>query len=74
MIDNIKDMWNRMLRETKHQAVETLMSEFNHSKIAIKQNWIYQGAIPEEKQPRIVEIFQNLLVQQEERTKQIIEK
>ncbi|MEM7487080.1 MAG: hypothetical protein AAF348_17875 [Bacteroidota bacterium] len=72
MIDNIKNMWGRMLQETKHEAVQILMDEYDHSKVAIKQNWIYQGMIPEEKQPRVVEIFQNLLVQQEKKTKKLI--
>lgn len=73
MIENIKNMWNIMISETKEQAVNAIMEEFGRSKVATKQNWIYQGMIPEEHQPRVVEIFQNCLKQQEQRSREIRE-
>ena len=73
MIENIKNMWGIMLSDTKDQAVNAIMEEFGRGKASTKQNWIYQGMIPEEHQARVVEIFQNCLLQQEQRSKEIRE-
>ena len=66
-------MWGIMIPETRDQAVTILMEESGRKKVSIKQRWIWEGMIPEEFQPRVVEIFQNCLKQQEERSRAIRE-
>ncbi|MDO1513685.1 hypothetical protein Q2T41_13560 [Maribacter confluentis] len=62
MTENIKLMFSKMNDETRQEALECLMTEFHQeSTKKIQKNWIIGGRIPEEHQPRIVQIFQNLL-------------
>ena len=62
---NIRALWGRMVKETQVKAAATLMVEFNlTSSTYVKQTWIWGGKTPLEKQPKVVEIFQNLLKEQ----------
>lgn len=72
MIENIKNLYDVMLDETKRDAIDALVNEFNYSKIAIKQNWIYGKSIPDEHQKKVVEIFQKLLKKQHDMTAKIL--
>jgi|GEM_PF-2938770 len=78
MISNIKQLWERMLPETKREAVELLKSEFDLINTAfVRQTWISSGAIPIDKQKRVVELFVQIVKQQElkslELTQEVIE-
>lgn len=72
LIDNIREMWGLMLKDTRIQAIEALEDEFKLKKIYIKQAWIWGMSIPEDYQPKVVEIFQKLLALQIERTQKQI--
>lgn len=62
MTENIKQMFSKMSDETRQEALECLMTEFNQdSTKLIRKNWIIGGRIPEDNQERIVRIFQHLL-------------
>tara|TARA_R110002051_G_scaffold64139_2_gene116784 strand:- start:30899 stop:31147 length:249 start_codon:yes stop_codon:yes gene_type:complete len=62
MTENIKHMFSKMNDDTRQEALDLLMIEFQlKSHKFIKNNWIIGGRIPEEHQERIVHIFQNLL-------------
>ena len=62
MTENIKAMFSKMNDETRQEALECLMTEFNQeSTKEIRKNWIIGSRIPENHQERIVRIFQNLL-------------
>tara|TARA_R110002050_G_scaffold283119_2_gene431341 strand:- start:2617 stop:2847 length:231 start_codon:yes stop_codon:yes gene_type:complete len=62
MTENIKQMFSKMSDETRQEALECLMSEFNEKSTKyIQKNWIIGGRIPDEHQEKIVHIFQNLL-------------
>ncbi|SIQ29290.1 hypothetical protein [Maribacter ulvicola] len=62
MTENIKQMFSKMNDETREEALQLLMSEFNlESTKFAKKNWIIGGRIPENNQEKIVRIFQNLL-------------
>lgn len=55
-------MFSKMNDETRQEALECLMTEFNQESTKhIRKNWIIGGRIPEDHQERIVHIFQNLL-------------
>lgn len=55
-------MFSKMSDETRQEALECLMSEFNEKSTKyIQKNWIIGGRIPDEHQEKIVHIFQNLL-------------
>ena len=72
MTENIKGMFKQMNDFTREDALSCLMLEFDiKSPKLIKNNWIIGGRIPEANQARTVEIFQNLLRQQEERIRNI---
>lgn len=72
MTENIKRMFKKMNDFTREDALTCLMLEFNlNSTKGIKNKWIIGGRIPEDNQARTVEIFQNLLRQQEERIRNI---
>ncbi|MEP2059840.1 hypothetical protein [Maribacter litoralis] len=72
MTENIKQMFSKMNDETREEALECLMGEFNlESTKYAKKNWIIGGRIPEENQERIVRIFQNLLRTQAFKIKEI---
>ena len=72
MTENIIGMFKKMNDFTREDALSCLMLEFNlKSTKAIKNKWIIGGRIPEANQARTVEIFQNLLRQQEERIRNI---
>lgn len=62
MTENIRQMFTKMNDETRDEALQLLMSEFNlESTKYVKKNWIIGGRIPEKNQEKIVHIFQNLL-------------
>jgi hypothetical protein len=62
MTENIKSMFSKMNDETRQEALECLMAEFNQDSAKhIRKNWIIGGRIPEEHQEKIVLIFQHLL-------------
>ena len=72
MTENIKGMFKQMNDFTREDALKCLMLEFDiESPKLIKNKWIIGGRIPEANQARTVEIFQNLLRQQEERIRNI---
>lgn len=72
MTENIKRMFKQMNDLTREDALTCLMLEFNlKSTKGIKNKWIIGGRIPEADQARTVEIFQNLLRQQEEKIRNI---
>lgn len=55
-------MFSKMNDETRQEALECLMTEFNQESTKhIQKNWIIGGRIPEGNQERIVHIFQHLL-------------
>jgi len=69
MISNIKQLWERMLPETKRAAVEVLKSEFDLINTAfVRQTWISSGAIPIDKQKRVIDLFVQIVKQQEEKS------
>ena len=73
MKENIRRLWDRMLKETQAEALSVLMTEFHlTSSTYIKQSWIWAGEIPEENQQRVVEIFQRLIKKQEDKTRKMI--
>ncbi|MGJ8713786.1 MULTISPECIES: hypothetical protein [Maribacter] len=72
MTENIKQMFSKMNDETREEALQCLMSEFNlKSTNYVRKNWIIGGRIPEENQEKIVFIFQNLLRTQVFKIKEI---
>lgn len=71
--ENIRTLWYRMLKETQAQCLALAMVEFKlTSSTFIKQTWMQKGEVPDEHEGRLVGIMQNLLVQQEARTKELI--
>ncbi len=72
MTENIKSMFSKMNDETRQEALECLVMEFNEKSTKhIQKNWIIGGRIPEDYQEKIVHIFQNLLRIQMYRTNEI---
>tara|TARA_R110000803_G_scaffold135920_1_gene202870 strand:- start:82 stop:312 length:231 start_codon:yes stop_codon:yes gene_type:complete len=72
MTENIKQMFSKMNDETRQEALQCLLMEFNaKSTKHIQKNWIIGGRIPEDYQEKIVHIFQNLLRIQIYRTNEI---
>ncbi len=62
MQENIKDMYKQMTEANKAVAVTTTADHFNMAETTVKNVWLYGSMnIPEEKQPKVVEIFQNVL-------------
>jgi hypothetical protein len=62
MTENIKSMFSNMNDETRQEALECLVEEFNEKSTKhIQKNWIIGGRIPEDYQEKVVHIFQNLL-------------
>ncbi len=71
--ENIRTLWYRMLKETQAQCLSIVMVEFNlTSSTFIKQTWMQKGEVPDEHEGRLVGIMQNLLIQQEAKTKELI--
>lgn len=71
--ENIRRLWYRMLKETQAECLSILMVEFGlTSSTFIKQTWMQKGEVPDEHLDRLVRLMQNLLIQQEERTKQML--
>jgi len=69
MISNIKQLWERMLPETKREAVEILKSEFYLINTAfVRQTWISSGAIPIDKQEKVLRMFVQIVKQQEQKS------
>lgn len=55
-------MFSKMNDETRQEALNCLMAEFQQESTKyIRKNWIIGGRIPEAYQEKIVLIFQNLL-------------
>lgn len=61
-------MWGRMLPETKDLVVDALVKEYGNEARTIRNVWIYGGAIPKKNLPRVVEVCQNALRIQEQKT------
>ena len=62
MTENIKQMFSKMNDETRQEALQCLLEEFDEKSTKyIQKNWIIGGRIPEEYQEKIVQIFQNFL-------------
>jgi len=73
MIPNIKQLWDRMLPETKRGAVEALKAEFGLiSTVFVRQTWIWGGAIPVDKQKRVFDLFVEIVKEQERETLELI--
>jgi len=73
MIPNIKQLWERMLPETKRGAVDVLKSEFDLISTAfVRQTWISSGAIPVDKQKRVFDLFVEIVKEQERETLELI--
>jgi len=69
MISNIKQLWSRMLPETKRETIERLKMEFALiSTVFVRQTWISGGGIPIEKQKRVLELFEEIVKNQERAT------
>lgn len=71
----IKKLWKLMLSETKKETLQSILNEeaFDvNDEIYVKQTWIYALRIPEKYKPRVLEIFQNSLKIQNEKTEQAI--
>ncbi len=64
-MERIKAKWAVMLTETKNRATERVMKKYDLSSVvAFRQNWIYQGRIPEAKKAGVLEIFEEELENQ----------
>ncbi|MDB0602128.1 hypothetical protein PL373_13415 [Tenacibaculum maritimum] len=75
MTESIKNLWKRMLPETKKEAVQCILteSEFDVSdEIYVKQTWIWGARIPEKHQEKVVEIFQKALKSQSDKTEKLM--
>lgn len=70
MIDNIRNLWNLMLLDTRQEAIESLQDYYGVKRRTITDLWISKREIPENKQAKIVSVFQNALIRQEERIRQ----
>jgi len=63
-----------MLPETKRLAVERLKSEFDLiSTVFVRQTWISGGAIPDDEQKRVLEMFVEILEYQEREISKILQ-
>jgi hypothetical protein len=68
-----RKLWDRMIEQTQSRVLVKLMTEFNlTSTVAIKQNWIWGGKVPKDKESKVLEIFERELNFQDEKTKEII--
>ena len=65
MTKNIRNLWDLMTKKTQAKALAVLMTEFGlTSSTYVKQTWIWKGDIPEEDQPKVISIFQKVLLEQ----------
>ena len=72
MIENLKSMFSQMNDSTRRIAIEHIRTEFKLDAAAnIYRDWFIRGDIPEHYQERTVSMFQNLLRQQELKTRDI---
>jgi hypothetical protein len=72
MIENLKSMFSQMNDPTRSIAMEHIQTEFRlDATTPIYRDWFIRGEIPEQYQERTVSMFQNLLRQQELRTREI---
>jgi len=72
MIENIKLMFSQMNDPTRSIAIAHIQKEFRlDTATHIYRDWFIRGNIPEHYQERTVSMFQNLLRQQELRTREI---
>jgi len=72
MIENITSMFSQMNDPTRAIAIEHIQKEFRlDATTKIYRDWFIRGKIPEPYQERTVSMFQNLLRQQEVRTREI---
>lgn len=72
---NVKRLWNRMLPSTRGKVIGLIIAddEFEVTDpVYVKQHWIWGEKTPEKYKNRVIEIFQNALIQQEEQTKELI--
>lgn len=69
---NIKELWYRMLKENQAKILALAMVEFGlTSSTYIKQEWMRKGEVPEEHCERLTSMMQNILIQQEQKTKSL---
>jgi len=57
-----------MIPDTREQVLAALAEEFNNEERTIRDVWIYSKAVPKKYRPRVVEICQNALRNQERAT------
>ena len=72
MIENIKKIWSKLRKDSRAQVVDVCLDEFDISKTYFLQNWIWGGAIPEDKQDRVLELLQNSFKLQIQRDQEIV--
>lgn len=72
MMENIKELFSRLIIENKKAVFKALADEFNLDLTYVKQHYIWAGKTPKEKQERVLQIVQNALIEQEKKTAKIL--
>lgn len=68
MIENIKSLWQQI--ENKTKFMEMAAEDLGRSPLTLRQHWFaHFWSIPEEHQPRVVELLQNAIKEQNEKSK-----
>ena len=72
MVENIKRMWSKMMDETQRDVLKAISDEFGIVEHYARNQWIYKGIIPKNKQEKVVDICHRALRKQWEETKTLI--
>ena len=71
MVENIKGLFNRLLDENKKEVAKAIADEFGITLTYARQNYLWGGDIPEDRQYRILDIVRNAAKLQEDKTNSI---
>lgn len=64
LMDNIQLLYGDV--KEKNKMFQVVAKEFSLSPISVKTNWFYSWSIPSDKQPRVIEIMQNIIANQKQ--------